>query len=163
MDRKLRLPLFQVDAFADFLFEGNPAAVVPLEAWLPDETMQKIAMENQLSETAFFVREEEHYFLRWFTPTVEVDLCGHATLASAFVILSELRWESEKVVFDSESGELTVEEVADGYRMDFPKDEIKKVEDERVSGALGADVVELYKGRHDYLAVLPDEFTIRDL
>lgn len=163
MDQKLRFPLYQVDAFADALFSGNPAAVVPLDEWLPDGMMQKIAMENQLSETAFFVREGDRYFLRWFTPTVEVDLCGHATLATGHVILSELKWETGKVVFQSQSGELIVEEVAEGYRMDFPKDEIEKVEDDRVGEALGAEVLELYKGRYDYLAILPSEAVIRNL
>src|SRR5271168_5196833 len=82
----MRLPLYQVDAFADRLFGGNPAAVVPLTEWLPDATMQAIAAENNLSETAFFVREDEAYAIRWFTPATEADLCGHATLASAYVI-----------------------------------------------------------------------------
>ncbi|MEM1442981.1 MAG: PhzF family phenazine biosynthesis protein, partial [Verrucomicrobiota bacterium] len=121
------------------------------------------ALENQLSETAFFVREDDHYFLRWFTPTVEVDLCGHATLASAYVLLAELKWETERVVFQSRSGKLIVEELEDGYRMDFPKDEIVKVEDNGVSAALGAEVTELYKGRHDFLAVLSGESGVRDL
>src|SRR5437868_4790537 len=82
----MRLPIYQIDAFADRVFAGNPAAVVPLEEWLPDATLQAIAAENNLSETAFFIRQGETYALRWFTPTVEVDLCGHATLASAYVV-----------------------------------------------------------------------------
>ncbi|HWI27972.1 MAG TPA: PhzF family phenazine biosynthesis isomerase, partial [Stellaceae bacterium] len=86
----MRLPLYQIDAFADRLFSGNPAAVVPLAEWLPEATMQAIAAENNLAETAFFVREGADYALRWFTPTVEVELCGHATLASAYVIFSFL-------------------------------------------------------------------------
>jgi PhzF family phenazine biosynthesis protein len=95
----MRLPIYQVDAFTDTLFGGNPAAVCPLQAWLPDATMQAIAAENNLSETAFFVREAGDYALRWFTPSVEVDLCGHATLASAHVVFSFLEPARERVRF----------------------------------------------------------------
>ena len=91
----MQLPLYQVDAFADSVFRGNPAAICPLDGWLETETMQAIAAENNLAETAFFVAEGEGYALRWFTPTVEVDLCGHATLASAFVIFEKLSPECE--------------------------------------------------------------------
>jgi len=86
----MKLPIFQVDAFTDSIFGGNPAAVIPLKSWLPEETMQQIAMENNLSETAFYVEEREGFTLRWFTPEVEVDLCGHATLATAHVLFNEL-------------------------------------------------------------------------
>jgi predicted PhzF superfamily epimerase YddE/YHI9 len=95
----MRLPIYQVDAFTDTLFGGNPAAVCPLQAWLPDPTMLAIAAENNLSETAFFVREAEDYALRWFTPSVEVDLCGHATLASAHVVFSFLEPARDRVRF----------------------------------------------------------------
>ena len=95
----MRLPLYQIDAFTGELFSGNPAAVCPLERWLPDVTMQAIAAENNLAETAFFVRDGDGYALRWFTPTVEVDLCGHATLASGFVIMSFLDPGREAVSF----------------------------------------------------------------
>src|SRR6266513_740735 len=102
----MKLPVFQVDAFTDKLFGGNPAAVVPLNNWLPDETMQAIAAENNLSETAFFVSSEEDYELRWFTPTVEVPLCGHATLASAHVLFETGR-AADAVTFHTMSGPLT--------------------------------------------------------
>ena len=100
--------LYQIDAFADKVFSGNPAAVVPLENWLPEDTMQHIAMENNLSETAFIVKEGERFAIRWFTPTAEVDLCGHATLATAFVIFRYLEPDTQEIEFDSRSGLLSV-------------------------------------------------------
>jgi predicted PhzF superfamily epimerase YddE/YHI9 len=117
----MRLPLYQVDAFTDRLFAGNPAAVCPLEAWLPDTTMQAIAAENNLAETAFFVREGSDYVLRWFTPTVEVDLCGHATLASGHVVMKFLEPQRQSVSFRTlKAGTLTVARHADMLVMDFP-------------------------------------------
>src|SRR5262245_52945582 len=116
----MKLPLFQIDAFTSERFRGNPAAVCPLEQWLPDATMQAIAAENNLSETAFFVPEGERFALRWFTPTVEVDLCGHATLASASVVFDILRPESRAVAFVTKSGVLTVTRDGDRLSMDFP-------------------------------------------
>ena len=115
-----RIPVYQVDAFASRVFTGNPAAVCPLEKWLPDEQMQSIAMENNLAETAFFVRNGEGYHLRWFTPAVEVDLCGHATLASAFVIMSHLTPSAKSVEFSTQSGKLVVTRDGDLLSMDFP-------------------------------------------
>ncbi|HUA21248.1 MAG TPA: PhzF family phenazine biosynthesis protein [Bryobacteraceae bacterium] len=116
----LRIPVYQVDAFASRVFAGNPAAICPLEEWLPDEQMQAIAAENNLAETAFFVRNGHGYKLRWFTPAVEVDLCGHATLASAFVILNDLTPGERSVSFETKSGTLTVTRDGDLYSMDFP-------------------------------------------
>jgi PhzF family phenazine biosynthesis protein len=117
----MKLRLWQVDAFASRAFAGNPAAVVPLASWLPDNTMQDIAQENNLAETAFFVGGKGEYQLRWFTPTVEVPLCGHATLASAWVIFSELSPELETIRFATKSGTLVVEKSADDcHRMAFP-------------------------------------------
>jgi PhzF family phenazine biosynthesis protein len=116
----MRLPLYQVDAFADRLFSGNPAAVVPLAEWLPAATMQAIAAENNLSETAFFVREGDDYALRWFTPTVEVELCGHATLASAFVILRLLEPRPAVRFRTLHSGMLRAAQEGEGLAMDFP-------------------------------------------
>lgn len=161
--RSSQYPIYQVDAFTDAVFSGNPAAIVPLDAWLPDEVMQQIAMENQLSETAFFVPDGEKFQLRWFTPTVEVDLCGHATLATAHVILTELKKKSDEVVFSSRSGDLPVRKLEDGYTMDFPSDEVTATSDELLSESLGAEVRELFRGRHDYLAVLKDEGEVRGL
>ncbi|MGB3181912.1 MAG: PhzF family phenazine biosynthesis protein [Cyclobacteriaceae bacterium] len=117
-----RLPLYQVDAFASRTFEGNPAAVVPLEEWPEDHILQNIALENNLSETAFFVRREEDYHLRWFTPALEVDLCGHATLASAHVLFSHLDHPEESIRFHTRSGLLTVTREQDEYIMIFPVD-----------------------------------------
>jgi PhzF family phenazine biosynthesis protein len=114
------LSLYQIDAFASKVFKGNPAAVCPLEEWLPDETLQAIAAENNLAETAYFVPQQDGFQLRWFTPRLEVDLCGHATLASAFVIFTELQPSLESVRFDSLSGPLFVKRNGDQLTMDFP-------------------------------------------
>jgi PhzF family phenazine biosynthesis protein len=116
----LKIPMYQVDAFAGHVFSGNPAAICPLDAWLPDAQMQAIAAENNLAETAFFVRNGKGYKLRWFTPVVEVDLCGHATLASAQVILNELTPGERFVSFETKSGTLTVTREGDLYSLDFP-------------------------------------------
>jgi len=116
----LRIPVYQVDAFSGHIFSGNPAAVCPLESWLPDAQMQAIAAENNLAETAFFVRNGSGYKLRWFTPAVEVELCGHATLASAFVVLNDLTPGERSVSFETKSGTLTVTRDGDLFSMDFP-------------------------------------------
>lgn len=116
-----KLALSQIDAFTDSVFGGNPAAVCPLDTWLPDEILQKIAMENNLSETAFFVPENQGFRLRWFTPLAEVDLCGHATLAAAFAMF-ELRGYTEDIIlFETRSGPLTVTRGTHGLTMDFPQ------------------------------------------
>ncbi len=116
-----RIPIYQVDAFTSRLFSGNPAAVCPLEKWLPDEKMQAIAAENNLAETAFFVPDGDgRYRLRWFTPQVEVDLCGHATLASAFIVLNDLTSGKNSVRFETKSGTLTVSREGDLFSLDFP-------------------------------------------
>jgi predicted PhzF superfamily epimerase YddE/YHI9 len=118
----MQLAIYQVDAFTDRLFGGNPAAICPLDAWLPDATMQSIAAENNLAETAFFVREDGDYALRWFTPTVEVDLCGHATLASAHVVFRFIEPKRETVRFRTiKAGTLGVtRRPAEMLEMDFP-------------------------------------------
>lgn len=123
----MKLKLYQVDAFTDRLFGGNPAAVVPLKKWLPDELMQQLAMENNLAETVFFVPSEKKgadYDIRWFTPALEINLCGHATLASAYIVFEILKEKKKKVVFDSKSGLLSVRNVSKKGKfkglMDFP-------------------------------------------
>jgi len=116
----VKLPIYQVDAFSDELFGGNPAAIVPLEEWLPDPLMQKIAAENNLAETAFFVPNDTGFHLRWFTPTVEVPLCGHGTLASAYIVFEKLGYAGTDVTFDTLSGPLRVRRKEDGLIMDFP-------------------------------------------
>lgn len=116
----VKLRLYQIDAFTDRVFQGNPAAVVPLDDWLSNATLQAIAAENNLSETAFFVPQGDRYHLRWFTPKQEVPLCGHATLASAFVILTELSPERSQVEFETLSGLLGVTRQADRFILNFP-------------------------------------------
>ena len=117
----MRIPLYQVDAFTTRLFGGNPAAVCPLTEWLPDATMQAIAAENNLAETAFFVPQGDRYLLRWFTPTVEVDLCGHATLASGYVVIRILAPERRSVTFDTlKAGPLEVKHDGELLAMDLP-------------------------------------------
>lgn len=117
----MKLKLYQIDAFTDAVFGGNPAAVCPLDTWLDDDIMQSIAAENNLSETAFFVPYQDGFAIRWFTPLVEVPLCGHATLASAYVIFEELGYVSDVIKFYSASGVLLVKRLQDQYQMDFPK------------------------------------------
>jgi PhzF family phenazine biosynthesis protein len=119
-DQAMQLPIYQIDAFASRVFAGNPAAVCPLEEWLPDATMQAIAAENNLSETAFFCREGDDYAIRWFTPGVEVELCGHATLASGYLLLTRLTPEVDIVQFSSRSGPLSVIRKGDEFALDFP-------------------------------------------
>src|SRR5262245_30531181 len=117
----MKLKIYQVDAFAEKLFSGNPAAVVPLKEWLPDETMQKIAMENNLAETAFFVPVNAgRYHLRWFTPENEVPLCGHATVASAYVLFNHENFSGEMITFESKSGLLTVKKSGNLFTLNFP-------------------------------------------
>lgn len=153
-----KLPIYQVDAFAHKLFTGNPAAVCPLKEWLPDETLQAIAEENNLSETAFFVKETDHFHLRWFTPNSEVDLCGHATLAAAHVIFNHLGYEDELINFQCRSGKLTVKRKAEQLIMNFPADKIKPLNSfEELSQALGVKVKEAYQGISDIMVVIENE------
>lgn len=116
----MTLPIYQVDAFTSKLFSGNPAAVIPLEKWLDDSVMQNIAAENNLAETAFFIKDSDGYHIRWMTPTVEVPLCGHATLASAFVIFNFIEKNTDKIKFKSKSGDLFVERDGDLLSLNFP-------------------------------------------
>jgi PhzF family phenazine biosynthesis protein len=119
----MKLNLYQIDAFAEKLFTGNPAAVVPLKKWIPDELMQQLVMENNLAETVFFVPSGQKgvdYDIRWFTPAIEINLCGHATLASAYVIFNILEEKGKSIVFSSKSGLLNVKKKKDSIEMDFP-------------------------------------------
>ena len=153
----------QVDAFTDRIFGGNPAAVVLLDSWLEDSIMQDIAMENNLSETAFLVKERETYRIRWFTPAVEVALCGHATLASAHVLFNHYGYEGERIEFDSLSGPLGVSKVNDYLVLDFPCDKIEKVDEvSQLERCLNTPVEEVYKGKTDYLCILENEALVRD-
>lgn len=151
----MRIPLYQVDAFVtERPFSGNPAAVCPLDAWLPDEVMQAVAAENNLSETAFFVADEEDYRLRWFTPTVEVDLCGHATLASAFVVFGWLApWRRSVTFRTGKAGALTVSRDGRHLVLDFPARPPRAcAAPEALAAALGKRPGEVMAAR-DYLAV----------
>ncbi len=151
------VPIYQVDAFAARVFAGNPAAVCPLDDWLPDEVLQAIAVENNLSETAFLVKRGADFDLRWFTPAHEVDLCGHATLGSAYVIANYLDNGSTEVRFHSRSGPLTVTREGELYTMDFPALPPERIEDSAaVAEALGAAPAELWD-EMDLMAVFASE------
>jgi PhzF family phenazine biosynthesis protein len=161
----MQIPIYQVDAFSNQLFKGNPAAVCPLTKWLADELMQNIAQENNLAETAFIVPTKEGYEIRWFTPTVEVDLCGHATLASAHVVFHELGYSGDFVNFHSpRSGLLTVTKRGDELVLDFPCDTISQIDVEPIhSSGLSKAPRAVYKGKTDYLFVYDAEADIRAL
>jgi PhzF family phenazine biosynthesis protein len=164
----MELPLYQIDAFTSRLFGGNPAAVCPLDTWLEDATLQAIASENNLSETAFFLRGAPDRPLRWFTPSVEVPLCGHATLASAHVLMNELKEETDEVTFRSrERGELMVRRVEDDrLELDFPASRVDaRPEQQRVAlaEALGCDVSEAWSSDLYDMVVLEGESAVRDV
>lgn len=159
----MKLRLFQVDAFADKVFEGNPAAVVPLDEWIDDDLLRAIASENNLSETAFFVPESGRFRLRWFTPESEVDLCGHATLASAHVLFEHLEYAGEDIVFDSRSGELRVRRCAAGLEMDFPAGTCREIGiPAGIDEALGARPRQAFEGG-DCMVVFHKEADVRAL
>lgn len=159
----MTIPIYQVDAFTLGPFSGNPAAVCPLESWLDDATMQSIAAENNLAETAFIVASETGYDLRWFTPAIEVDLCGHATLAAGYVVLNHLRADLDAVTFESVSGPLIVTRDDDRLSMDFPARPPAPVAvSQALSDALGEAPSEVHLSR-DVLAVYDDEATVRRL
>ncbi len=163
-DTTIEIPIYQVDAFATQVFAGNPAAVCPLDAWLSDEVMQAIALENNLSETAFLVSRggAAEYDLRWFTPAHEVDLCGHATLGSAYVVANHLNGGAE-VRFHTRSGLLTVTRAGEVYTLDFPVLPPKRIDDDpAVAEALGAAPRELYH-QMDLMAVFDSEAEIAAL
>ncbi|MEM9809694.1 MAG: PhzF family phenazine biosynthesis protein [Pseudomonadota bacterium] len=155
---------YQVDAFTDEPFRGNPAAVMQLDAWLPDGVLAQIAAEHNLAETAFLVRRAPgHYDLRWFTPTVEVPLCGHATLASAHTLFTELGEAMDRLTFETQSGPLYVERHGSGYRMDLPASTVRPLPlDDKVTLALGQAPTELWVGQF-LLAVFESEAAIRAL
>ncbi len=158
------MQIFQVDAFTKSIFRGNPAAVVPLESWLPDSTMQAIAAENNLAETAFFYEDEEEYHLRWFTPNLEIDLCGHATLATAHVLFEHLGVQKSMLSFHTRSGLLSVSKQDDWLSMDFPARPPQDCPEDLMllSEALALSISPLYVGKsRDYLVELPSEADVR--
>lgn len=153
----MKLALYQVDAFAKKTFEGNPAAICPLKEWLPENILQSIAAENNLSETAFFIPTSNGYHIRWFTPTTEVDLCGHATLAAAFILFNELNYKEEKISFDSKSGVLTVSNNESLLIMDFPAQPPVVCETPKeIEQIFGVKPIECLKAE-DYIVVLNNE------
>jgi PhzF family phenazine biosynthesis protein len=159
----MEIPFYQVDAFTDRVFAGNPAAVCPLQSWPEDAILQNIAAENNLAETAFFVSEENGYHLRWFTPATEVDLCGHATLASAYIIMNRLRPGLNEVRFRAIAGELRVTREQDLYALDFPSRPPKRIEPPReLIEAMGTEPDEVWLSR-DYMAVFDKEPQLRAL
>ena len=160
----MKLPIYQVDAFTDHLFAGNPAAVVPIaDEWPIDDILQKIAIENNLAETAFFQQQEERFKLRWFTPEFEIDLCGHATLASAHIILGELGYDQDTIYFDTLSGELVVKRKGKLLQLDFPSRMPEKAElKNEYLEALSIQPKEVYKSR-DFMLVYDSEAEIRKL
>lgn len=152
---------YVVDAFTDKVFAGNPAAVCVMDEWLSDDTMQKITIENNLSETAFCVKEGKNYHLRWFTPGGEIDLCGHATLATAYTILRFVEPNADRVVFDTLSGELIVTKNGKLLEMVFPAYELKPVEvTDKMAEVIGTRPTAAFMGR-DLLCVMDDETAVR--
>ena len=161
----MKLAIYQIDAFTDKLFGGNPAAIVPLEEWLSDETMINIAAENNLAETAFYVPIEKGFHIRWFTPTVEVDLCGHATLAAAYVIFNIQNYEGQTILFDSRSGELRVDCMEDWLTLNFPVDNYHvAVPPPALAESLNTTaLLEVYKGKTDYMVVVESAEVVQNL
>ena len=157
----MKIPIYQIDAFAEERFRGNPAAVCMLQEWLPDETLQQIAAENNLSETAFVVEKNNSYELRWFTPKVEVDLCGHATLATAYAYKEHLGYKPDEIAFRTQSGLLKVEYGGNLVSLVFPKREAEPcAAPDTFLRALNVQPIEVLKSR-DYLVVLRSEDEVR--
>ena len=161
----MTLSIYQVDAFTEKVFGGNPAAVIPLENWLDDNVMQQIALENNLSETAFFVKTDEGYHLRWFTPEYEIDLCGHATLASAYIIKNFIDPPVQQIYFTTQKAGVLKASANDGvYTLDFPsRMPVACATPDKLLESLGVStVVEVLRSR-DYFVVLPNEEAIRNI
>jgi PhzF family phenazine biosynthesis protein len=161
----MKLKIYQIDAFTDRIFGGNPAAVCPLEKWLPDEVLQKIAMENNLAETAYFVKHGTEYEIRWFTPTVEVDLCGHATLATAYVLYNYEGHTSGEIIFQSpRSGKLAVNKQDDMLTLNFPTDKLEQISiTADLQKGFDRQPIEIIKGKTDYMFVFKNEEEIQNL
>jgi PhzF family phenazine biosynthesis protein len=160
-----KIKIYQVDAFTDKLFGGNPAAVCLFAEWPDEKVMQNIAAENNLAETAFVLQDNKGFSIRWFTPTVEVDLCGHATLAAAHVIFTHENYRQEEILFHSRvSGILKVTRNGDNLALDFPADNFEKVEiTPQIISALRLQPQEVYRGKTDYMAVLKSQSEIEQL
>ena len=159
----MKLPLYQIDAFTNKIFGGNPACVVPLEKWLKDDVLLKIAQENAVAETAFFVKMGNNFHLRWFTPDIEMDLCGHATLATAHCIISELKLRNEKVIFETLSGILSVEYKNSQYILELPSRDPELAElPEIIKKSLNIQPIEILKSR-DYVLVYKSQKDIENI
>ena len=170
----MKIPIYQVDAFTSEVFKGNPAAVCPLKEWLPDEVMQKIAQENNLSETAFFINKNDSFDIRWFTPVSELDLAGHPTLATAHVIIEELNFKLDKIIFKTKIGDtLNVTKKNNLFLMDFPSrppriyDNIELVSDALRKKPLALfrhrDVVAIFENEEDIKSIIPDMEKLKEL
>jgi PhzF family phenazine biosynthesis protein len=161
----MKLKLYQVDAFTDKIFAGNPAAVCPLPGeWLEDSVMQNIAMENNLSETAFYVNKNNKYHIRWFTPAIEVDLCGHATLATSHVLFNHENYSEKVINFDSRSGILSVRKEDDFIIMNFPADTIQEMKlSHEILSWFNLKPIEAWKGISDYMLVFENEEQIKNI
>lgn len=158
----MKFKLYQVDAFTDEVFKGNPAAVIPLKEWLPDSILQNVALENNLSETAFFVKEREIFHLRWFTPAREVDLCGHATLATAFVLFNLLNYSKEAICFSTKSGKLIVKKNKNNLIMDFPTIVSDKTSiDKDLAWLADLQPIEVLRSKQDIMVVLSKESEVK--
>lgn len=161
----MKLKLYQIDAFTETVFNGNPAAVCPLESWLPDKVLQQIAMENNLAETAYYVKKGNEYEIRWFTPTIEVDLCGHATLASAYVLFNYENHTGNEIFFHSpRSGKLNVSKDGELLTLNFPSDNLERIElSDELKKGFNKQAIEVFKGKTDYMFVFDSEEQIKNL
>ena len=159
-----KIDFYQIDAFSQNTFKGNPAGVCPLNEWLPTDTMQSIAFENNLSETAFYVKVNNEFEIRWFTPTTEVDLCGHATLATAFVELNLRGNDKNEIVFNSKSGNLKVIKSTDYLTLDFPTDRIKEIDiTQELCLPFSEKPIRAFKGTSDIMLQFESEDIIQNI
>lgn len=159
----MKLKLYQIDAFTKTVFGGNPAAVIPLDSWLDDAILQQIASENNLSETAFYVHNDTEIELRWFTPVAEVNLCGHATLASAIVLFEELGFIGNVIHFSTKSGILEVRKKENAFELNFPADSIEKIDGSDYKNLFDVLPQEIWKGKEDVLFLFNSEAEVNQL
>ena len=159
----MELEIYQIDAFTSKVFRGNPACVIPLSKWLDDNLLIKIAKENNVSETAFFVKNKNGFHIRWFTPEIEMDLCGHATLASAYCLKQYLNYPDDEILFNSKSGTIKSKFVKDKIELKLPVREPKKVEiPHNLSNAINYKPVEVLKAR-DFILVFDNQLKIENI
>lgn len=161
----MKIKIYQVDAFTDELFKGNPAAVCPLlNDWLDSSLMQNIAMENNRAETAFYIQKNNNYYIRWFTPFTEIDLCGHATLATAHVMFNYENYKNNDINFDSNSGNLYIKKENEYITMNFPTDKIRKIKiTDEIKSCFDINPIEVFKGKTDYMLIYENEKQIKNI